>query len=77
MFHIAHSFLLPQAATSATVALQHQSLVLQSPGKAAPVPIPSLAHLSLFLTEHVEAVRREKAVAIVASGKGKAVMDGA
>lgn len=60
MFHVAHSFQLPQPGMHPT-----QSLVLQSPGAPMPVQIPSLSHLVLFLSEHMDQIRRDMASAKV------------
>lgn len=50
-------------------AVTHQTLALQAPGTALPIAIPSLAHLQLFLDEHVSMIKKGKE----GKGKGKAV----
>ena len=63
IFYVAYSLLLPQAGVTAALSLAaHQTLVLQSPGRAGPVPIPTLEHLNLFIREHLDGIRKEKSV---------------
>lgn len=60
-FHVSFSLLLPHAPSLTSPmpnALSYQTLVLQSPGGKAPIPIPSLAHLESFLKEQLGDIKR-------------------